>query len=71
MQVCKYASMQVCSYAGMQVCKYANMQVCNIKLKLVCQFLKTQSFRQIVNQALNPKASFIKVVQLGMLFANV
>ena len=63
--------MQVCKYAGMQVCKYASMQICNKKSKLGCHFLTTQSFPHFVNQALNPKTFFTKVVQFGMLLEIV
>ena len=60
--------MQLCN---MQVCKYASMQVCDIMWKLGSHFLTKQSFAQFVDQASNPKTSFTKVVQLGILFKNI
>ena len=59
-----YASIQLYKYAGMQVC---NMQLCIKKRKGVI-FSQSSHF---VNQASNPKTSFTKVVELGVLFENV
>ena len=85
MQVCKYAIMQGSRYAVMevqqythasiQVCKYASMQLYNyasMQVQAIMQISKCASKKfHFVNQALNPKASFTKIAQFGMLFENV
>ena len=63
--------MQVFKYSSMQVSKYAGMQVCNNAIKSESYCVIFSQISHFVKQASNPKTSFTKVVELGVLFENV